>query len=315
MEYLVNSVSIIIATHGRESALRDTLLSLCLVEIPSNFLVEVVIAENGIASNAEQIVTTLPKNSFQFRSLFLDPPGKSNALNAAIQLSTGSVLLFTDDDVRFPKDWIREMCHPLFQGDGEVVIGGCRLAPHLQRGWMTRYHRGFLASTEYLSDDTPSEFAGVNFACVRQVFSEGLLFDCELGGGGLGNCEDSLLARQLSESGRRFVSRTQLHLTHHPSESRLLYQSWLSAAVAIGKSGAYLSHHWYHKRITNARARLLYLSFKLRLRSWLSGSRTPESEGISAWELSYRIDIARYRHYLKERLRPRNYSLRGLRKL
>jgi len=39
------------------------------------------------------------------------------------------------------------------------------------------------------------------------------------------------------------------------------------------------------------------------------------SEGIPAWELSYRVEIAKLRQFRHERNRRRNYDLHGLRKL
>jgi glycosyltransferase involved in cell wall biosynthesis len=309
------SVSILIATSARLSSLRETLHSLCKVQIPDDFSVEVILVENGSRSGIELLLSTLPQSSFSVRYFFEPLAGKSRALNFAISQTRSEILLFTDDDVRFPCEWIVQMCAPLISGEGSVVVGGCRLAPHLERKWMTRYHRGLLASTEYLSDSDPSEFAGVNMACLREVFSRVPQFDCELGGGGLGNCEDCLLARQLKQAGYVFVSRTNMWVEHHPSASRLFYGSWIRAATSYGRSLAYLSHHWYHEKIRFVRIQLLYFLLKLHLRLLFSRRRSLENEGIPPWELSYRIDIAKLQHYLYESNRVKNYSLLGLKKL
>jgi glycosyltransferase involved in cell wall biosynthesis len=309
------SISIIIATSDRLPALRDTLLSLGMVLVPDDFSVELVLVENGSRQGAEELLRLLPPDRFSVQYLFVPLAGKSRALNVAIPKAKGDLLMFTDDDVRFPSNWIADMCRPLIGGEGAVVVGGARIAPELERPWMTRYHRGFLASTEYLSDTDPSEFAGLNFACLRSVFVKVQGFDSELGGGGLGNAEDCLLARQLKQAGLKFVSRTNVLVEHHPDESRLLYGNWKRTAAANGRSQAYLMHHWYHQNMRWVRLRLLYFRLKLWFRSLFRSSSPLEAEGIPAWELSYRTDIAKFEHYQVERLRPRNYACQGLGKL
>lgn len=308
-------ISIIIATTGRLPSLRETLLSLAKVWIPEEFLVEVLLVENGSQQGAKELLVLLPPDRFSSKYLFEPLIGKSRALNSAMAQAAGNILLFTDDDVRFPHKWIVEMCRPLIEGEGSVVIGGARIAPELQKKWMNRYHRGFLASTEYLSDKEPSEFAGINWACLRSVFSKVPEFDRELGGGGLGNAEDCLLAQQLKQAGCLFVSRTNVLVEHFPDKSRLCYRSWIRAAEQSGRSRAYVLYHWQHKAISFPFIRLLYFRLKLLVRLFFSRRYALDEEGISAWELSYRVDIAKLEQYLRERSRPKNYSYMGFRKL
>jgi len=311
----MNQVSILVATCGRPTALRDMLNSLCDVRVPDTVTAELILVENGAPSGVESLLAALPEHPFTIKYLYEPVAGKSRALNRAFKHATGDIFLFTDDDVRFPKDWLVEMCKPLLSGEGSVVVGGSRLAPRLLRPWMTRQHRSLLASTEYLCDDDPSEFAGVNMACRREVFGLVPHWDCELGGGGLGNSEDSLLAYQFKEAGYAFVSRTTVHLEHHPAESRLVYGAWLRAASSYGRSIAYYTHHWRHETLHFVRLRLLYFLLKLHLRLLVHRRQTADSEGIPPWELSYRIDIAKLQRFLHERRRPRNYAMRGLVKL
>lgn len=310
----MTKVSIVIATCGRLEAVRETIHSLFKVLLPEECSVELVLIENGVRSEVDMWLQELPTKPIETRYIFEPAKGKSNALNIAVDQTSSDILVFTDDDVRFPENWLVEMCTPLLRGEGAVVVGGSRLAPHLLRNWMTRQHRSLLASTEYLLDDCPSEFAGVNMACLREVFRKVPQFDCELGGGGLGNAEDCLFAYQLKQAGYAFVSRTKVHLEHHPTESRLLYRSWIQATASHGRSIAYVLHHFYHEKIPFLWARLWWLRLKLHLRLLVNRRRLPDEEGIPPWELSYRIDIAKYEHYGSERNRQRNYEKRGLQK-
>jgi GT2 family glycosyltransferase len=309
------SVSIIIATASRFESLRETLLSLSGVRIPEEFVVELVLVENGVRSGIEQWLPSLPPHAFTIRYIHEAVAGKSRALNLAVKEAAGEILLFTDDDVRFPREWLVEMCTPLAWGEGDVVVGGCRLAPHLMRKWMGAYHMGFLASTEYLSDTDPSEFAGVNAACRRAVLEKVPEFDCELGSASLHRGEDALFARQLKRAGYRFVSRTRVIVEHHPLAKRLTYESWIRTAVACGRSRAYILHHWDHAEMPFARIELYSLRLKLFLRLLLTGRRVLEAEGIPEWELRYRQDIAELETFIQIRRGPRNYTRRGLKYL
>ena len=334
----MSAVSIIIATADRLSDLRETLQSLGAVSIPDDFFVEVVLVGKSSRASTEEMLRTLPPYRFAIRYLHEPEAGKSQALNFAITQAKGDILLFTDDDVRFPTGWIVDMCTPLIRGEGSVVVGGARLAPELQRKWMTRYHRGFLASTEYLSPTDPSEFAGINMACTRAVILKVPEFDSEMGPGGVRHAdipplahqpeagaarnrydviagEDSFFGRRLRQAGCTFVSRTNVWVIHHPDKARLLYKSWVRAALPQGRFESYLLHHWHHETIRFVHIRLLYFRLKLRLRMLLNPRRLPDDEGIFPWELSYRVEISRLQHHLQERHRPRNYARHGLRRL
>ncbi|MDQ8204991.1 glycosyltransferase family 2 protein [Pelagicoccus sp. SDUM812003] len=308
------SACVIIASYNRPDLLKQTLESLESVSPVQNLDTSILIIENGTSA------PTLNLDSDRigpFKVQYLHTPiqGKSAALNLAVKETKADILAFTDDDVRFPRDWLFEITEPIISNEADVTVGGCRISEELNRKWMTRYHRPFLASTEYLDDTDPSEFAGVNYACHRRVFEKVPEFDTELGGGGLGNCEDSIFAKQLKQAGFRFASKTKNFVIHHPDSSRLKYQSWLKASAAKGKSEAYVLHHWEHRSIAFPLLKLAWLKTKLSTRSLLSSKQPRIEEGIKAWEMSYRVDIAIISHYLKIHKEPYKYDLLGLKKL
>jgi glycosyltransferase involved in cell wall biosynthesis len=307
-------VSILLATAGRPKAILETLGSLAEVPAPTHYTTEVLVIENGGRTQLEDHVRRFDQHRFSFRYIHCPQPNKSNALNVGLKAATGDYLLFTDDDVRFPPNWIRDMVFPLEDGSADIVVGGCKIAPHLMRTWMSRDHRGLLASTEFLNEGNMGNFAGVNFSARRQVFEVVPGFDCELGGGGLGNGEDTLIAYQLSRAGFRFCLRTSIAVEHHFAPDRLYYPNWVRACNSLGRSNAYLSYHWRHEDPSWPRARLLYLQAKLHLRLLLTRLRRHPAEGIPRWELCYRTDIATLLGYLRERKRPRHYRQFGLHK-
>lgn len=307
------SACIIIASYNRPDLLAQTLKSLETVHPVQYLDTTVLIIENGTLDPLFELESDRI-GPFKARHIHTPTQGKSAALNLAVDKTDADLLVFTDDDVRFPEDWLIEITGPLMSNNADVTVGGCRISDDLNRNWMTRYHRPFLASTEYLDDTDPSEFAGVNYACHRRVFEKVPEFDTELGGGGLGNCEDSIFAKQLKHAHFRFASKTRNIVTHHPDPSRLKYQSWRKASVAKGKSEAYVLHHWEHRRIELPLPKLIWLKTKLALRGLLSTSRSESDEGIKSWEMSYRVDIAMISHFLEIQKEPYKYDKRGLKK-
>jgi glycosyltransferase involved in cell wall biosynthesis len=307
-------VSILLATAGRPKAIEETLASLADVPAPPHYTIEVLVIENGSRTRLEDHVRSFANHRFSFRYLHCPRPNKSNALNVGLTAATGDYLLFTDDDVRFPRTWIREMTAPLEDGSADIVVGGCTIAHHLLRPWMSRDHRCPLASTEFLTERNIGDFAGVNFCARREVFATVQGFDVELGGGGLGNGEDTLIAFQLNRAGFRFCLRTSIAVEHHFAPDRLKYPNWVRACNSLGRSSAYISYHWKHEDPSWPRTRLLYLKAKLHLRLLLTRLGRHPAEGIPRWELSYRIDIATLLGYLRERKRARQYPQFGLHK-
>ncbi len=311
------SISIIIATSGRVSSLRETLLSLGAVMIPDDWSVELVLVENGAPCGAAELLQSMPMNGFSAIRYFLEPArGKSRALNLALAQAAGDILLFTDDDVRLPADWISRMCEPIRTGHADAVAGGVRLAPHLLRPWMNHTHRAWLASTaDYLSPSDPSEMCGANMAVSHRLFNQIEGFDPELGPGITGGGEETLFSWQLKKAGFKLVAALDVQVEHHPDPARLRYESWIRAARLKGRAKAYLIHHWHHKTLPYAWLKRHYFELKLTLRKAVSRSKMPAEEGINPWELSYIEDISTCVHYRLERPRPRNYSLQGLHKL
>jgi glucosyl-dolichyl phosphate glucuronosyltransferase len=313
----VPSISVIITTSSRPGALAETLRSLSAVRVPETWLVELLLVENATHSGAEQQLRTFPNKGFAAVKFLFEPiRGKSRALNLAITHANGAILLFSDDDVRFPVDWVERMCKPIADGRADAVAGGVKVAPSLLRPWMNRTQRAWLASTaDYLSIDEPSEMCGANMAVRRIVFNQIGGFDTELGPGITGGGEESLLTWQLKTAGFRLAGALDLQVEHHFDPERLKYQSWIRAARGKGQTRAYLMHHWHHKSIRNPWLTQLYYRTKLSLRKRVSMKEDLGREGIASWEMSYIEGIAACVRYISERSRPRNYSFNGLRKL
>src|SRR5437588_4057848 len=132
------SVSIIISTRDRAQSLKETLAALSHLRIPRDWSVEIVVVDNGSRDQTKNVVNgAIAPDGAQIHYLYESRFGKSIALNTAVKLSKGSVLLFVDDDVKMKPSWLEQMSCPILDAQADAVQGGIVIPNHLQRDWMT----------------------------------------------------------------------------------------------------------------------------------------------------------------------------------
>jgi GT2 family glycosyltransferase len=241
--------------------------------------------------------------------------GKGYAYNCGMATAAGEVLLFTDDDIRPPADWIEAMCGPIMRGETDAVAGGVNVAPHLERPWLTGFLRVWVACTNGIDPKNPDQMYGANMAFSRRVLEKVPAFDCDLGPGALGFFDDTLFAWQLLAAGFRIKAALDVVVEHHFDADRLSAESFVSIARRMGRSRAYVDHHWLHEPVRFAR--LQCVRYALDVAVW---RLTHPAEALASTPPSphrmyalYRLELAR--HSLLERKRPRHYARRGLRRL
>jgi glycosyltransferase involved in cell wall biosynthesis len=77
------------------------------------------------------------------RMLFVETPGKSNALNAAIATCKSEVIAFTDDDAQPQGDWLESLTAPLLdsQRPGRLMGTGGRVLPIYPKTGLPDWYR------------------------------------------------------------------------------------------------------------------------------------------------------------------------------
>lgn len=157
-------VSIIIVTRDRAGDLKQTLQAMRQVAVTDGLEAELLVVDNGSSDETANVVMSCEPGSIPVRYTCEPRAGQSIGRNRGLAETTGEMILFTDDDVRPPVDWLSGMCEPMAQGRADAVCGGVRLAPHLLRPWMTQLHRSWLASTEWLTPGAVQSMVGANMA-------------------------------------------------------------------------------------------------------------------------------------------------------
>ncbi|MEO7099854.1 MAG: glycosyltransferase family A protein [Luteolibacter sp.] len=306
--------SIIIVTRNRAEDLKHTLQAMRHVVVPEGLKAEILVVDNGSSDETAAVVKSCEPGNIPVRYTIEPRPGQTHGRNRGLAETHGQMILFTDDDVRPPPDWLSGMCEPLAEGKADAASGGVRLAPTLQRPWMTSMHRSWLAATDWITKGAPQSMVGANMAFSREVLNKVPGFDSELGPGASGFCDDHLFAMQLSAAGCRIHDRTAFVIEHHFDPSRLTRASWLSAAEKRGASEAYVGHHWEHWGCRLGRVRLLLASRKLA--AWRNNHPDRMTvEGCTEDELNLIYQLAMIKRHVEEHGRKRKYEFHGLVKL
>ena len=306
------AVSIIICTYNRVDDLKQTVEAIGHLPVPAGYECELLVVDNASTDGTADWVQSLTLPNIPLRYLREPRRGKGYAYNSGIAAATGDILLFTDDDVRPPLDWVEGMCGPIARGEADAVAGGVALAPHLHRPWMQGLHSIWLASTETVPDGMAIALVGANMAFSRRVLARVPGFDTELGPGGKGHADDTLYSYQLEQAGYTLRMALETAVEHHLSEDRLTRKSYASLARRHGEFNAYVARHWFHSEPRRPHLILLRAWAALWARRLLYFREWAIAPTVPAWELRLLETWHTARCHFEERSVPRKYEKFGL---
>jgi glycosyltransferase involved in cell wall biosynthesis len=96
--------SVVLSTRNRAASLKETLKSF-VNQLSSDW--EVIVVDNG-SSDETQTVVEEYQDKLPLVCISEPIPGKSRAINRALDIANGELVVFTDDDVRVSTLWLRE---------------------------------------------------------------------------------------------------------------------------------------------------------------------------------------------------------------
>jgi hypothetical protein len=177
---------------------------------------------------------------------------------------------------------------------------------------MTRLHRSWLASTEFLDPTAPEEMVGANMAFSRHVLERVPEFDVELGPGARGFSDESLFSWQLRRAGYRLAPAFHVIVEHHVDPGRLSRASFETMARNRGRCEAYLRHHWEHDGWPHPRLHWTLSVARLWATRVVRWRDTVQPEGMAEWEMYLLRHIQTLQSWPGEVARPREYDQFGL---
>jgi glycosyltransferase involved in cell wall biosynthesis len=252
-------ISVIIATRGRRAQLRQCLVSLA-GQTYRRERWEVIVVEDGDEEPPDQGVAAL-RQRLPLEYLQQPHAGCGMARNSGAAQSRGRYLVFTDDDCRFPGDWLCRYEDQFQRTAGCLVAGRSINAlkgnPYSQA---TQELVDYLLSKFNASAEQATFGAGNNMGVPAEEFRE-------LGGFSpryfRSTAEDRDLCARWVEAGRRLVYAPDI-VVHHAH--RLSFGSFLKQHFHYGR-GAYLFHRLEAER-RRSRVKLESASFYCALLLW-----------------------------------------------
>lgn len=179
-------ISILIATYRRPDSLEATLESVANCAFRADAF-QVIVCDNA-GDQETRGICDKSSGMISLEYVVELTPGKNNALNTGLELATGELLLFTDDDVRVDRGWLSSMwkafndypCHNVFGGPvlPEWPAG---FPAHLQES----QYRGvcFSVVTQDTATGPEPNFSpfGTNMGVRRTVFDTGIRYNPDVG--------------------------------------------------------------------------------------------------------------------------------------
>lgn len=230
-------VSVVICTRDRCDDLRAMLTHLARASVPRDWRVELLIIDNGSSDDTRAVAEAASLPNLHKRYIFEPRKGKGYAYNAALGAARGKVLLFTDDDVHVPVDWIEGMCGPILAGSADAVQGGVKIAPHLDRPWLRGVLRTWVASVED-PVHRPEGLVGANMAFGRKAMAAAAPFDLRLGPGASGYFDDTVFGWAVERAGLKIVYLPAIAAEHNFDPDRLELSAFMGAARRMAVSRA-----------------------------------------------------------------------------
>jgi glycosyltransferase involved in cell wall biosynthesis len=197
--------------------------------------IEIIVVDNNSTDATAAMVREVASSTPMVRYVFEAAQGISYARNTGWALARGTIIAFTDDDVRVAPDWAARI-HAAFAAHGEVDCVGGKVLPFWPTpppSWLTREHWTPLAVLDYgdvplrLDRNDARCLVGANMAFRRDVFHRvgGFSPAVQRVKDGIGSIEDHEFLIRLWDSGGRALYLPDL-VVESPVDPRRLKKAY-----------------------------------------------------------------------------------------
>lgn len=257
---MVDSITVILATYNRAQILGDTLESLCDV-IPPMCGWQLIVVNNACVDNTDHV---LKQFMDRLPLQYLEEPvrGKNRALNKALENIADGLVVFTDDDVIFQRDWLLTYEEVALQRTDCVVFGGtilpdwCDSPPSYVRNLHYSIKGAAYGLTEpwWAEGDIVADFIyGGNMAIRSSIFKKGYRFNERIGPNGQDYAQggETELTKRLASDGYRCCHIKKAIVYHRISADQFSKQWLYDRATRFGKGQEQIRSMGKEKNIVN----------------------------------------------------------------
>jgi len=241
-------VTVLICTWNRAEKLKKCLTSLLHLEIPAGLQWEIVVVNNRCSDHTSSVIQSF-HDSLPIREVFEPQLGHSVSRNTGVSMSSGKLILFTDDDVQVDPKWLCEIKRVSDQYPKSSIFGGPiypqleKVPRHIQKCMESPFFDGLilrknLGSGVKILDESESLF-GANMAFRRTLFEQ-IRFDSCLGLKGNDNIrgDEMDLINRARDLGETIVWAPNARITHIIETSRVGFKSGGRYFWGLGRTHA-----------------------------------------------------------------------------
>lgn len=255
-------ISVIICTYNRSQNLNDCFACLNQQILIEPLTWEIILIDNNSSDDTKEIVSQSSKHSnLNIRYVFESEQGLSAARNRGIKETTGTYLVFIDDDIRVTKNWLQTIYTTFKKFDCDAVGGRIHIeVTESLPKWITSDMYGFLGYQDF--GPTPHYMDGINefpfggnMAVHRRVIDLIGDFDVNMGRKGDGLKKDELFKgeetdffHRLAAAGGKFYYHPDALVLHLTLPHQLKTKFFLTLHNNAGILEATLDNHSYSRQ-------------------------------------------------------------------
>jgi len=298
-------ISVLIATYNRADVLQRTLTAMSALEMEA-IPAELIVVDNNSTDHTKAIIEQFG-NRLPIQYCFEPKQGKNAAVNRAVELAQGELLIFTDDDVLVEPDWLVRWSEGVDRWPTYDVFGGSILPE-----WPGEVPEYIFSLPSYemtycVLDAKQDEglFAegrpfGPNLGIRSRIFKEEEFRFNETVGPSPGNYimgSEAELLKRLETAGRQAVYLPQVGVRHIIRADQLTPKWLYGRAFRYGRSLRYHSRNENEKKLFGLPRYLLnFLATTMlkRCKYLLRCNRTGYvKEGVKYWMIRGQLHQAR----------------------
>ncbi len=244
-------LEIIVCTHNRLHLLQRLLMSLATCAPPNDARITLSIYPNACADGTIAWLQNRPPCPYPLRFNAVPAPGKSHALNEALNQAVGDWLIFVDDDHRLPTDFLVNIARAIdAHPDADILCG--RVLPdwdgsepdwvHHDGPWAIRPHPIPCFDLGPTPKHIPGSGGGLpgggNLIVKKDVALNVGFFSTQLGprGRGTSGSEDTEWVLRALENGYRLFYEPAIQQMHYVDPERLRTSYVLRKAFSRNRS-------------------------------------------------------------------------------
>jgi glycosyltransferase involved in cell wall biosynthesis len=203
---LIHCLSVIIPTRNRAKSLKVLLDSLQSATRPNSTKVEIIVVNNGSTDETSQILNEEAGIARPLELVVLHQPipGKANAINLALTVAQGEILMIVDDDVSIHPQCLVKHLDAYEQSSFSAVQGKVQPGrdPEGQCADLRQLQKYNIPLVDYGDEINQIQgLTGTNMSFKREVLERIGAFDVRLGPGAAGFSEDTEFSMRIRRAG------------------------------------------------------------------------------------------------------------------